>query len=87
LNAAHASQQGLAHAAPNSTVGQLNAYSQAMQQAMAIEDPVARSKAIDQARSMLAETANKPVNSQVVGKVDTLLGLNTEEAKSYGDMK
>ena len=63
----------------------MNAYAQAMLQALAIDDPVARQQAIDQARALLAGIANKPVNSQVIGQVDTLLGLNTQEAKSFGN--
>jgi hypothetical protein len=64
--------------------GQLNAYSTAMKAALAIQDPVARDKAIAEARSDLSKTANKSLSTQDIGRVDGLLGINSTEAQMVG---
>lgn len=82
LNAAHASPTARAHAAPNSRVGQIAVYEMAMQDALAMKDPAAQAAAIVEARSLLADAANKPVTDAVVARVDSLLGLDTTPAPS-----
>jgi hypothetical protein len=67
LNAAYASQTGLNTAAPNSVVGQISAYSDAISQ----ED---RDIAI--AAASLAAMANKSVDQAVVDAVSSLFGLD-----------
>lgn len=84
LNAAHASTQGMTHAAPNSMPGQLNAYAMAMRAALAIKDPVAQQQAIAKARAQLSQVANKPVSTQDVGRVDSMLGIRSSEAQMVG---
>jgi len=72
LNAAHASPTARAHAAPNSAVGNVAAYSRALNQAQAIPDPAARQAAI--AKAIAGLNSNKPVTPGVVDQVDARLG-------------
>jgi hypothetical protein len=67
LNAAHASLMGLENAAPNSVVGQISAFSDAISQ----EDPD-----VEAAAQALAAAANKNIDQAVVDAVDGLLGLD-----------
>jgi hypothetical protein len=80
LNAAHASPNALAHAAPNSTVGRIATYNRAMVSALAMPtgtraQRAARRDAIATARMGLAGAANKPLSGAVVARVDQQLGL------------
>ena len=75
LNAAHASPNARANAAPNSMVGQIATYEASMRQAMAISDPNRRDAAVIAAREQLALAANKPLTSDVIQQVDAMLGI------------
>lgn len=75
LNAAHASANARANAAPNSMVGRIATYETRMNNALAIQDPVARNAAIANARSQLAQSANKSLTPSAVARVDGLLGI------------
>jgi hypothetical protein len=81
LNAAHASQTALSHAAPNSRVGQIATYDAAMKAAVAMPASTpaqitARNAAIAAARrDDLAVAANKGLTPGVVARVDQQLGL------------
>jgi hypothetical protein len=81
LNAAHASPTARANAAPESQVGLIAAYEQAMLAALALpaetpEQVAARDAAIAAARAgQLDAAANKPLSPEVVARVDSLLGL------------
>ena len=69
LNAAHASPTALQNASPNSTVGMLGAYKEA----------VLMDITLDEARDALAEISNKPVDKDVVEAVNELLGVEISE--------
>ena len=69
LNAAHASEMGLANAAPNSVVGQISAYLDAIS-----EDPAN----VEDAAQALAAAANKSIDQAVVEAVNGLLGLDVD---------
>ncbi|WP_372624332.1 hypothetical protein [Falsiroseomonas sp.] len=81
LNAARASATAQANAAPNSRVGMIAAYEQAMLAALSLPatTPVEiglRDQAIAQARAVeLEAAANRPVTPAVVDRVDAMLGL------------
>jgi hypothetical protein len=81
LNAAHASPVARANAAPNSQVGLIASYEQAMLAALAMpavtpDEIAAKEQAIASARSQeLAAAANKALSPEVVAQVDALLGL------------
>ncbi|MBL8696817.1 MAG: hypothetical protein JNK67_00505 [Alphaproteobacteria bacterium] len=81
LNAAHASPTARANAAPNSRVGRIAAYEDAMHVALAMPEATpaqraAKADAIAAARAQeLAAAANKPISPAVVARVDSLLGL------------
>jgi hypothetical protein len=75
LNAAHASPQARANAAPNSMVGQIAAYETAMQQALALSNATQRDAAITAARQQLALAANKPLTADAIAQVDAMLGI------------
>lgn len=70
-----------ANAAPGSRVGQIAAYEQAMLEALAMPartpaELAARETAIAAARAQdLAAASNRPLSSEVVDRVDQLLGL------------
>jgi hypothetical protein len=80
LNAAHASPQALANAAPGSRVGQISAYDRAMIAALAMPGTspaqiAARTASIAAARAQLATASTKSLTPAVVARVDSLLGL------------
>ncbi len=75
LNAAHASATARANASPNSMVGRIAAYETQMNAALAIQDRTARNAAIVAAREQLAQSANKPLTSENIAKVDAMLGI------------
>jgi len=70
LNAAHASVRGLAHASPNSTVGQIAAYKSAMQ-----------AGDVEAAATALAGVANKGVTTQTVSELNALVGVTATQAQ------
>ena len=81
LNAAHANSGALVNAAPQSKVGKIAAYDNAMLTALALPDATPaesayRDQQIAAARATyLAAAANKPLDPAVVAKVDNMLGL------------
>ena len=81
LNATDASAKALAHAPPNSIVGQIVSYQSAMRTALAMPtatpaELAARNAAIAAARAdILAPAANKGLTPQAVSAVDKQLGL------------
>ncbi len=75
LNAAHASEQGMAHAAAGSIVGEIAAYKSAMTAAMA-ETGDAQTADITTAREQLALASNKQLTPDAAGKLDSLLGIS-----------
>lgn len=81
LNAAHANSEALGNAAPQSEVGKIAAYDNAMLAALALPDATPaeaayRDQQIAAARATyLAAAANKPLSPAVVAKVDSLLAL------------
>lgn len=80
LNAAHASPQALANAAPGSRVGQVAAYDRAMLAALGMPgttpaELASRMLAISAARAQLATASGKSLTPAVVARVDRLLGL------------
>jgi len=64
--------------------GQLQAYAEAMKSALSLDDPASRDKAIAAARSDLSQAANKSLSSQDIGRVDAMLGINSDEAQMSG---
>jgi hypothetical protein len=76
LNAAHASPVALQHAAPNSAVGTIATYESQMNEALMIDDPVARDAAITAARQQLALASNKRLTPSAIMKVDDMLGIS-----------
>lgn len=80
LNAAHASSNALAHAAPKSRVGQIATYDRSMLAALAMPTNTAaqlaaRDAAIAASRAQLATVTNKNLTPSVVTLVDARLGL------------
>jgi hypothetical protein len=74
LNAAHASSTARAHAAPNSAVGNIAAYTQALNRAQAIPDLATRQAAIAKATADL--NSNKAITPGVVDRLNAMLGLS-----------
>ena len=80
LNAAHASTNALAHAAPGSRVGQIATYDRLMRTAIAMPgttpaEVAARNAAFGAARTQLATVTNKALTGPVIAQVDMRLGL------------
>lgn len=80
LNAAHASPNALAHAAPGSRVGQIATYDRLMRSALAMPantqaEIAARNAAIGAARTQLSTATNKTLTGPVISQVDRRLGL------------
>jgi hypothetical protein len=76
LNASHASNQALAHAAPNSRVGHLAAYAAAVKAFKAAPpNSLAAKHALSQAAQALALASNKAVTPATVQAVNKNLGL------------
>lgn len=80
LNAAHASSNALAHAAPKSRVGQIATYDRSMLTALAMPTNTAaqlaaRDAVIAASRAQLATVTNKNLTPSVVTLVDARLGL------------
>jgi hypothetical protein len=73
LNAAHASANARAHAAPNSSVGKIAAYERSRDAALAISDPVARADALDAAVARLVDDFGRPLTDAQVDRVNDLL--------------
>jgi len=63
----------MSHAAVNSKVGAIAAYTKALNNAQAITDPVARAAAISKATASLQAASNKDVTPSVVGAVNSLV--------------
>jgi hypothetical protein len=75
LNAAHANQNALMHANPDSMVGDIATYEQQMQSALALTDPTQQANAITAARQQLASTTNKTLTASAVTQLDQMLGI------------
>ncbi|MGO4438811.1 hypothetical protein [Rhizobium sp. RAF56] len=73
LNAAHASPNARAHAAPNSSVGKIAAYERSRDAALAISDPAARADALDDAVARLEDDFGRPLTDAQVDRVNDLL--------------
>ena len=73
LNAAHASETARAHAAPNSKVGKIASYEQAVQDGD-----------IAGAAADLADAANKAIVEPVVHALNELLGIDSAPVASGG---
>lgn len=69
LNAAHASDTARAHAAPNSTVGRIAAFGNALE-----------AGDIEAAAEALADAANKSISPDVVSATAGLMGVDVDEA-------
>lgn len=69
LNAAHASDTGLAHASPNSIVGALAAYKQA------VIDAAGDTTALTAAQDQLATSTHTTLTPDVITNLNTLLGV------------
>src|SRR5262249_46283479 len=81
LNASHASTTGLAHAAPNSAVGQLAGYAAAINALnAAAPNSLAAKQATTQAAQALARASNKTVTPATVQAVNQNLGLTVTNA-------
>jgi hypothetical protein len=66
LNAAHASPTALANASPNSRVGMLGAYAEAVKDG----------KTAEEAEKALSSIGNRPVNEDIIKEVNALLGVD-----------
>jgi hypothetical protein len=75
LNAAHASEQGMANAAAGSIVGEIAAYKSAMSAALA-ETGDAQTADITAAREQLALDSNKQLTPDAASQLDSLLGIS-----------
>jgi hypothetical protein len=73
LNAAHASTQALANAAPNSAVGRIAAYRDVLDVKELDE------AAIEDAAKALAAASNKPVTEDTVRALNGLLGIELDD--------
>lgn len=80
LNAAHASPNALAHASPNSRVGKIAAYKEAINALNAAITPADVLAAQTAAAQALANAANKSINASTVASLDSLLGLSVSPA-------
>jgi uncharacterized membrane protein len=69
LNASHASLEAFAHASPNSVVGQLAAYAQALNNYATTQNEAS----LAQAAHALALASNNPLNASVVNAVNANL--------------
>jgi len=67
----------MAHAAPNSEVGQIAAYASAVNAINTAPTVSARSQAITDAAKALSKAANKSVTVATVTALNTQLGLHT----------
>jgi hypothetical protein len=78
LNAAHASQTALAHAAPNSEIGHIAAFNSAINAVNSATTPAAHAQAITAAATALAQAANHShsVTAATVNAVDAQLGVS-----------
>jgi hypothetical protein len=70
LNAAHASKNARAHAAPNSAVGAIAAFVNAVE-----SDELSRRQRVEAAAQALASRANKPITAPVVSRVANLANV------------
>ncbi|HSE79257.1 MAG TPA: hypothetical protein VLG66_14755 [Alphaproteobacteria bacterium] len=78
LNAAHALSKGnTPPASPNSVVGQLAAYRDAMNEAIAAPTQQARDAALQDAEESLQAAANKDVTDETRSAVNDMLGIDT----------
>ena len=74
MNAAHASAQARKHANPKLDVGLIAAYDLLRQAALAIEDPVAREQALDDAETRLAaDFGRAALTGDEIDKINALL--------------
>jgi hypothetical protein len=83
LNAAHASQTALAHAAPNSRVGLIASYRNSLlayEQALASNNTVQASNALAAAAQSLAKASNKSITTSSVAALNNQLGIQTSTA-------
>jgi len=83
LNAGHASVTALAHASPNSRVGELATYKSdlaAFKAALASNDPIAARNDLAAAAQALAMAANKTVTADAVAALNKELGISASTA-------